>query len=204
MLTYTLNKIKIENKPTYHLGDYNLDLLKAENHPPTSQFIDFNFANSFFSLITKPTRITTTPATIIDTIFTNITDQSSSVHRIILTNIGDHLPNFHIIKHSNTQENNNTIRKRYFKTENKIKFQEDLSNANWNDVLLEEDAQISYSKLQEIISSTFNKAFPIKISKNNYHNKLPWLTQGLKRAIENKHKLYTRYLRYNNKATETV
>jgi hypothetical protein len=103
-LTDILTKIKSENKPTYHLGDYNLDLLKTQTHLPTSQFVDINFANAFFPLITKPTRITSESATLIDNIFTNVIDHSSSVHGIILTDISDHLPIFHIIQHSSSPE----------------------------------------------------------------------------------------------------
>ena len=49
-----------ENKTIIHAGDYNLDLIKADSHPPTSEFLDLNLTSSALPLITKPTRITKT------------------------------------------------------------------------------------------------------------------------------------------------
>ena len=95
-LTEILTIVNAENKPSYYLGNFNLDLLKSSNHPPTNHFIATNFAHSFFPLIAKPTRITSSTATLIDNIFTNVLDQPSSVHGIILTDISDHLPIFHV------------------------------------------------------------------------------------------------------------
>ena len=52
-------------------GDYNIDLLKHNVQIPTPEFLDTMFSNSFKPLINKPTRVTSTTATIIDIIFTN-------------------------------------------------------------------------------------------------------------------------------------
>ena len=49
--------IKTENKIIYHLGDYNIDLIKHSSHPPTNDFIDINFAHSYYPIISKPTEL---------------------------------------------------------------------------------------------------------------------------------------------------
>ena len=38
----------------YNMGDYNLDLMKHDKHPPTEKFIDLMYANSFIPIINRP------------------------------------------------------------------------------------------------------------------------------------------------------
>jgi len=68
-LSEILSKIRCENKTTYIMGDFNINLLNADVHAPTSGFMETMFANSFFPLITKPTRVYKSSATLIDNIF---------------------------------------------------------------------------------------------------------------------------------------
>ena len=53
--------LKKENKYCYLMGDFNINILNSENHDLTGQFVD-----TFLLLITRPTRITATSATLID------------------------------------------------------------------------------------------------------------------------------------------
>ena len=68
----TLSKIDKENKICYLMGDFNIDLLKSESCEFANRFIEQLFTSSFYPLITKPTRITSHTATLIDNIFTNL------------------------------------------------------------------------------------------------------------------------------------
>ena len=61
-----INIITRQNKLWYFLADLNIDLLKPENHSPTSEFLDIMYSYSMFPLITKPTRVTKNTATLID------------------------------------------------------------------------------------------------------------------------------------------
>ena len=59
------------------MGDFNLDLLQYNRrHIPTQEFIDSLFSHAFFLLISKPTRLTSYFATLIDNIFTNNLSQN--------------------------------------------------------------------------------------------------------------------------------
>ena len=69
-----LDKLKKENKSCYILGDMNINILNQETHTKTGQFVDIMFSNSFLPVITRPTRVTVTSATLIDHIFTNAVD----------------------------------------------------------------------------------------------------------------------------------
>ena len=53
-----LNKVNMDNKHFYMLGDLNIDLLKCEEHRLTSTFLDIPYSNNVFLLIIKPTRVT--------------------------------------------------------------------------------------------------------------------------------------------------
>ena len=53
------------------MGDYNINLLNYEKHSDTTDFVDLLHANSFISLLNRPTRVKRESATLIDNIFTN-------------------------------------------------------------------------------------------------------------------------------------
>ena len=70
--TLDLDKVLIktysENKITYVMGDFNIDLLKDDTSRPIHDYIDFIYSKSLIPTIYKPTRITETTATLIDNI----------------------------------------------------------------------------------------------------------------------------------------
>jgi hypothetical protein len=79
------------------MGDFNIDLFKSESCDYASYFTEQLFTSSFFSLITKATRITHHTATLIDNIFTNNLEQlDNSINGIIYSDISDHLPIVHM------------------------------------------------------------------------------------------------------------
>ena len=92
LITDMLAVIKTERKTCYIMGDFNINLINATNHIPTSEFLEVMYSHAFTPLITKPTRITSSTATLIDNIFTN--RACNSFHGILLTDISDHLPIF--------------------------------------------------------------------------------------------------------------
>ena len=58
-------------KCVYIMGDFYINLLNDDVHGPTGDFVDIFTSYSMYPSITKPTRITSTSATLIDNIFTN-------------------------------------------------------------------------------------------------------------------------------------
>ena len=63
---------KLKDKTSYLMGDFNLDLMKSEQHAATGKFLgDFNSVG-FHPLISLPTRITEKSATLIDNILLTI------------------------------------------------------------------------------------------------------------------------------------
>ena len=94
-LANLLAKISNEQKICYLMGDFNLDLIKYQQHSYTNDFVDTMYSHFFLPLITRPTRITSYSATAIDNIFTNnLTAYEQSTNGILFADISDHLPIF--------------------------------------------------------------------------------------------------------------
>ena len=66
------SKISNENKTSYLMGDYNINLLNFGTHTKTKEFIDDVISQGFLPYILKPTRVTDTSATLIDHIYIQI------------------------------------------------------------------------------------------------------------------------------------
>ena len=92
-----LQRIDTSSKQARIMGDFNLNILNADSHAPTSQFVDIMFAHSMYPLINKPTRVTNSTATCIENVFSNhVTPTSKSIQGIFYTDITDHFPIFFI------------------------------------------------------------------------------------------------------------
>ena len=61
--TQITEKINLENKKCYLLGDFNINLLRANDSVISGEFLDIIYSPFFQPLISKPTRITTSTAT---------------------------------------------------------------------------------------------------------------------------------------------
>lgn len=86
-------------------------------------------------MISKPTRITSQSQTVIDNIFTNVTN-GKAVSGILLTDVSDHLPVFAVQQNCcyNVKE---TTTKRLTRNRSKNALEalkEDLINENWDGV----------------------------------------------------------------------
>ena len=88
-----LSKItKNENKLVCIMGDFNINLLNEDIHGQTADFINTISSYSMYPSITRPTRIMTKSATLIDNIFTN--SHTKQMSGIILYDLSDHLTIF--------------------------------------------------------------------------------------------------------------
>ena len=64
-----ISGLSAENKVSYLVGDFNINLLNTESDPDTHDFYDSLTANLFIPHVTLPTRITSKSKTLIDNIF---------------------------------------------------------------------------------------------------------------------------------------
>ena len=81
--------------------DHNLDLLKENRHGPTHDFLEAIYDNGLLPTITKPTRITTNSATLIDNILVDDLLYARTESGIIIDDSSDHLPCYCVLRDLN-------------------------------------------------------------------------------------------------------
>ena len=194
IITDILSVIKAERKTCYILGDFNINLINVSNHIPTAEFLELMYSHAFTPLITKPTRVTSNTATLIDNIFTN--SSRNSFNGILLSDISDHFPIFCInITTCVIRTDAEFKQQREYKTKNIADFSEKMRLTNWQTVLNTIEPQLAYSSFQNIFMQCYESCFPIKRMKSVYKSRKPWLSNGLIKSIKTKNQLYVKYLR---------
>ena len=186
-----LTSLKAKNGLCYVLGDFNINLLNSDTHALSAEFLNIMYSSGLYPVISKPTRITASSATLMDNFFCNFGDTGQLFNGILLSDISDHLSIFSIASCVVNTTGSNIIKKRFFSERNVNKFINELENTNWSVVREQNDCQdaftLFYSKFKEI----YDSCFPCKCIKvDHYKNRKPWLTSGLKNAIKKKNQLY--------------
>ena len=96
-LNKLLEKVSKEQKSVYLLGDFNVNLLNYNDHPPTNEFLDSLASNSVIPYILQPTRITDHSETLIDNIFSNVITVDA-ISGNLTVRIFDQLPQIMILQ----------------------------------------------------------------------------------------------------------
>ena len=204
--TETLNDIlgEVSHMPFYIMGDYNIDLLKNELHPPTEKFLEVMYSNSLLPMIFKPTRETETTATLIDNIFTNKYNINDDILQgIFATDISDHYMIFYISDKCSTDiEEYQLIR--LVNEPRMTKFKERILDTDWSVLDVYDSCESYFASFMKIFKSIYNESFPVMKTKRKYRNRLPWLTTGLKESIKRKIKLYRISLKHPTSYNNTV
>ena len=127
------SKIKEENKVSYLMGDFNIDLLKVNIHAKTNEFVNDVISQGFLPKITRPTRITPHSATLIDHIYSNDNRPTSQNYTsgIIITDMADHFGTFHIVNKCKQPPVQKYSQIRQMKTDNVLRFNNILANADY-------------------------------------------------------------------------
>ena len=73
--------------------DHNLDLMKVHQHAQTNEFLEKNLKYNLMPSVSKPTRITTSTATLIDNIFISEKLIGHISPSILINDMSDHLTN---------------------------------------------------------------------------------------------------------------
>ena len=195
-LNIILDQIKRERKLCYIMGDYNINILNYESNSATAEFVDTMYAFTFLPLINRPTRITQYSATLIDNIFTNnLCHDDLCFQGILVSDVSDHFPVFHINYGCAAQVPDECIVSRNFSYQNKIAFHEAVAEIDWGEMYTLTEAQSAFSMFHSTFTKLFNQHFPKRKIKIKYNNRKPWLTDGLKKSIRIKNKLYMKYIR---------
>ena len=84
-------------KHTFLLGDFNIDLMKSDEDESTSNYFDTLASLSFIPHIIHPTRITPHSRTLIDNIFSNVSNFLQGKSGNLTLSLSDHLAQFLVI-----------------------------------------------------------------------------------------------------------
>ena len=151
----------------------------------------------FHPLITKPTRITSYSATLIDNIFTNDSEFRAK-SGIIITDISDHPPVFTC--------STGKYKKKYYAKKisqrnmtEKNAFLNELCKTDWTSTMHSTDVNNCYNDFIKTFIRILNKHCPIET--RNQQQKLiekPWLTKSLLKARKKKKIILKFYKILNN------
>lgn len=188
-----LQFISAMNIPCYIMGDFNINLLKVSNHMQV--FINLLFAYYFSTTITKPTRVTTHSATLIDHIWTNNFEYYRA-SGILYSSLSDHFPIFSSFNVDFHNCNSFQVRKRIISESSISTFKADISQlslnfGNSNNV--DEDFNIYMDAFQGL----YNHNFPVKIYEiKGKHVGKPYITPAIVKSIRQKDKLQRLYAKW--------
>ena len=206
-----------KNKVLYICGDFNIDLIKEQNHNQTKNFIDAIFSMGLYPVITKPSRIDGNSATLIDNIFTNEL-QHDNISGLILNDITDHLPVFTTYEYKvKRRENHSNVHYRVVDSESVQLLNEALETETWEEVYDELNVNESYEIFIQKFESLIEKFCPVHVQ-NVYdkRNRKPWMTKSLVNACRKKNRMYIKsiktklkcdddkYKTYKNKLTKII
>jgi hypothetical protein len=194
-----MNIINTERKHGIIMGDMNVDLLKYDTHTKTNDYLESIFSFGFSPVITLPTRLASSSATLIDHIYTNRTQSTNS--GIVITDVADHFGVFHITKRKKPSESAVNKQARYFSQNNCEKFRTYLEKTNFDPVLHIQCPNEAYNIFIQLYLTAFDKSFPLRNVKSNKKiiKKEPWMTTGLLTSSRTKAKFLMKKL---NKPTE--
>ena len=190
---------KIDRKLCYLLGDWNMNLLAYDSHNYTTSCIDLFYSFGYSPLINRPTRVTSSSATIIDNIFTNNHDATVDAFQgILVTDISDHFPIFHLGTSNKKAVMDKYIIKRVFDEKNKNTFLTNIGEVNWENLISSGHAQIAFTEFHKKFTEIFDKSFPKKKIKVFHNKRKMKLSDQLKEAIEMKNKLFYQSLKFKS------
>ena len=180
-LSEILQKIDLKKKKCYIMGDFNVDLLKVEESRHSNDVFNCTFSSSFYPLISKPTRITSGSATLIDNIFVN-----SLVYNftsgLLSTDLSDHLPIFQITISLTQNTTKKTTKHRKITKKTLDLLNQKLECEKWEDIYREENPQHAYTRFYNTLFNAFDKSIPLVNHTNSYHkaSQTPWITSYTK------------------------
>ena len=195
-LAKVLDIISKEGKNCYLMGDLNINIANMNNNL-NKDFIDTMYSYYFHPMISVPTRVTETSATLIDNIFTNVFGDNSK-SGVLCMEVADHCPIFLVTfkEHMESISTLNPKYKRSFNEANTSKFKSVISEYTWTDILHSVDPQESYTLFLKCVSQAYDLCFPLRlVSSKPHHNPTkPWITSAILKSVNTKHRLYKKYL----------
>ena len=160
-----LNEFSFCNNSSILAGDFNICILNEMSNNYSDDLFNMLQSKYFRPLILEPTRVSSNKASLLDHIWTNISNKTYSV--ILKVDVTDHYPVFSYINFFKSKENELIkIRFRDFSSVNVANFKEELQCIDWNICFCEaNDPNVITPIFLNKIDQIYNKCFPIKIKR---------------------------------------
>ena len=188
---------KIGRKEAYIMGDFNIDLLKSHTHQQSSDFLEGFYSGGFYPVVSLPTRITDTTATLIDNIFTNNLERQVE-SGLVTVRVSDHLPVYSFVS-GGRQEGKGEVGGgvRRLVNDGRIRrFAEDMEAWVFDEVrALGVEANVGRFRNQ--FRDLYDSAFPwVENKRKRKDEEKPWLDDpGFKAQVVRKSHLYTKKIK---------
>ena len=196
-----LRSVKHINSSVFICGDFNINLLLISSNRHFADYFDNVISTGFFPKITLPTRIQESSSTLIDQIWSNNLEENiKSTSGIIINDISDHKMIFTFIENTAYVEKHEKYIKVEHKNQSSVKnFVDELESMKIYDKLnqnINESPEDNYNRFAHLVNSAREKHLSTKIVKYNKrkHKKSCWMTYGILESINNKNKLYKRFI----------
>ena len=194
-----LNRTCNIQKRSLILGlDHNLDLLKSDQHKPTQTFLETIYELGMLPMITKPTRISTSSATLIDNILVNQKLAHMASSGIFIDNISDHFPCYFILPDINPlRKKPLEITSRDLRHKNLEALKEYLKLPGYLLPLNCDTANEQFNQFHQKLEDAVNHFLPIKTRKIPHKSirKEPWITAGILHCTKKNKELYRRMIK---------
>ena len=182
-----ITKVKLEknHKQLILWMDHNFDLLKCNQHRPTKRFLDKMMDLDMLPAITRPTRITSNTATLIDNVFISDQLQRNFDSGLIVDDITDHLPSIVLMKQTRITDKSPIEFDSRILTDDKIsRIRAELMHVDWNGTLNNEDCSVNFENFCIKLNMIMDSIAPIKHVRISGKCRFvePWMTTGLETA----------------------
>ena len=177
--------------------DHNLNLLKANTHPQTNEFLEFNLKKALIPCNSKPTRITHKTASLIDNILTSPIVQCNHTPYILVDDISDHMPILVKFKNQNKSiKGLKTVKHRNLDLLALGKINQDIGSEDWNLLLSNLNTYDSFNLFHQKLTASIDKHAPEKTLKLGRKSLIrdPWITVGILRSLRRQKQLYKEML----------
>ena len=138
-----------------------------------------------------------------DNIFTNVAQSANTINSgSFKTQFSDHYSIFCITDLVQNTENEKYISKRDFSNKNISNFNKSLKAYDWSKLYTEGLYKEKFTSFQNKFIEIFNENYKHRYIKLGYKNRLPFITNGLRKSIQHKHDLWQLYV--NNPSDENL
>ena len=177
------------------VSDFNINLLNFSTHPDTAEYADLHMSQGLLPMITKPTHIYNSGASLIDHIFVSPTNNPVTAG-VLVCDISDHFPTFYIEEHQQAQAHSSPASNYGRRINEKTipHFKQLLEHTDWSS-LPDQNPVAYFDSFFSTLQEKLNQAMPMtKFPPPRKKPDPPWYTASLKVSNKKKAKLYRKFL----------